>query len=34
VHVSPTFSVNRIVNGNMSSGQSVEEWAKEMGLGG
>ena len=32
VHVSPTFLVNRIVNGTMSSGQSVEEWAKEMGL--
>jgi protein-disulfide isomerase len=34
VHVSPTFSVNRIVNANMSSGQSVEDWAKEMGLAG
>lgn len=32
VHVSPTFLVNRIVNGTMSSGQSAEEWAKEMGL--
>jgi hypothetical protein len=34
IHVSPTFSVNRIVNANMSSGQSVEDWAKEMGLAG
>ncbi len=32
IHFSPTFSVNRIVNANMSSGQAVEEWAKELGL--
>ena len=32
VHVSPTFLVNRIVNTNMSSGQAIEDWAKEMGL--
>lgn len=32
IHVSPTFLVNRIVSGTMSSGHSVEEWAKEMGL--
>jgi hypothetical protein len=32
VHVSPTFSVNRIINNNMSSGQTIEEWAKELGL--
>jgi hypothetical protein len=31
VHVSPTFAVNRIVNANMSSGQSIEEWAKQLG---
>ena len=34
VHVSPTFAVNRIVNNAMSSGQTVEEWAKELGLSG
>lgn len=33
VHFSPTFAVNRIVSASMSSGQNVEEWAKEMGLG-
>ena len=32
IHVSPTFAVNRIVNNNMSSGQTIEEWAKELGL--
>jgi hypothetical protein len=32
VHFSPTFIVNRLVNANMSSGQTVEEWAKELGL--
>lgn len=32
VHVSPTFSVNRIINNAMGSGQTVEEWAKELGL--
>lgn len=32
VHVSPSFAVNRLINGAMSSGQSVEEWAKELGL--
>jgi protein-disulfide isomerase len=32
VHVSPTFAVNRIVNNNISSGQTIEEWAKELGL--
>ena len=32
VHVSPTFLVNRIVNTNMSSGQAIEDWAKELGL--
>ena len=34
IHVSPTFSVNRIVNNSMGSGQTVEEWAKELGLAG
>ena len=32
VHVSPTFAVNRIINNNLSSGQMIEEWAKELGL--
>jgi hypothetical protein len=32
VHVSPSFAVNRILNNNMGSGQTVEEWAKELGL--
>jgi protein-disulfide isomerase len=32
VHVSPTFAINGLVNNAMSSGQSVEEWAKELGL--
>jgi len=32
IHVSPTFMVNRIVNNAMSSGQTIEEWAKELGL--
>jgi protein-disulfide isomerase len=32
IHVSPTFAVNGLVNNAMSSGQSVEEWAKELGL--
>jgi hypothetical protein len=32
VHFSPTFAVNRIVNTTMSSRQTVEEWAKEIGL--
>jgi hypothetical protein len=32
VHFSPTFVVNRIVNNAMSSGQTIEEWAKELGL--
>jgi hypothetical protein len=32
VHVSPSFAVNRLVNTAMSSGQSIEEWAKELGL--
>ncbi len=32
IHVSPTFVVNRIVNNNMSSGQKIEDWAKELGL--
>lgn len=32
IHFSPTFAVNRIVNNNMSSGQTVEEWAKELGF--
>ena len=34
VHFSPTFAVNRVVNNNMSSGQTIEEWAKELGLSG
>lgn len=34
IHVSPTFAVNRIINNAMSSGQTVEEWAKELGLDG
>jgi hypothetical protein len=33
VHVSPTFAVNRLINNAMSSGQSVEEWSKELGFG-
>jgi hypothetical protein len=32
IHFSPTFSVGGIVNGNMSSGQSVDEWSKELGF--
>jgi hypothetical protein len=32
IHFSPTFAVNRIVNPNMSSGQTIEEWAKELGV--
>ena len=32
IHVSPTFSVNRIVNNTMGSGQTIEEWAKELGV--
>jgi hypothetical protein len=32
VHVSPTFAVNRVINNAMSSGQSVEEWSKELGF--
>ena len=32
VHFSPTFVVNRIVKDSMSSGQTIEEWAKELGL--
>ncbi len=32
VHFSPAFVVNRIVNSDMSSGQTVEKWAKELGL--
>jgi hypothetical protein len=32
VHVSPTFAVNGLVSNAMSSGQSIEEWAKELGL--
>ena len=27
VHVSPTFSIDRIIEPNMSSGQTIEEWA-------
>jgi protein-disulfide isomerase len=33
VHVSPSFAVNGLVNNAMSSGQTVEEWAKELGFG-
>ncbi len=33
IHFSPTFVVDRIVNDKMSSGQTIEEWAKAMGLG-
>ena len=33
IHFSPTFSIDRIVNPNMSSGQGVEEWAKALGFG-
>jgi hypothetical protein len=33
VHVSPTFAVNRILSASMGSGQSVEEWSKELGFG-
>jgi hypothetical protein len=32
VHVSPTFAVNRIINNAMGSGQSIEEWCKELGF--
>jgi hypothetical protein len=32
VHVSPTFAVNRLINNNMGSGQSIEEWFKELGF--
>lgn len=32
VHFSPTFAVNRIVNANMSSGQKIEDWRKELGV--
>lgn len=32
IHFSPTFVVNRIANNNMSSGQTIEEWAKELGF--
>ena len=32
VHVSPTFAVNRLISNNMSSGQSIEEWSKELGF--
>lgn len=32
VHVSPTFAVNGLINNAMSSGQTIEEWAKELGL--
>jgi hypothetical protein len=32
VHVSPTFAVNRLINTAMSSGQSIEEWAKQLDL--
>lgn len=32
VHVSPSFAVNRLTNNAMSSGQSVEEWSKELGF--
>ena len=32
VYFSPTFMVNRIVNSNMSSGQAIEDWAKELAL--
>ena len=28
IHVSPTFMINGLVEPNMSSGQSIEEWAK------
>jgi hypothetical protein len=32
VHVSPTFAVNRLINNNMGSGQTIEEWSKELGF--
>jgi protein-disulfide isomerase len=32
VHVSPTFAVNRLINNNISSGQTIEEWLKELGF--
>jgi hypothetical protein len=32
VHESPTFAVNRLIDGSMSSGQSIEEWAGKLGL--
>ena len=28
IHVSPTFMINGLVEPNMSSGQTIEEWAK------
>ena len=32
VHVSPTFAINRLINNNMGSGQTIEEWSKELGV--
>lgn len=32
VHFSPTFLVNGIARDSMSSGQTIEEWAKELGF--
>ena len=32
VHVSPTFAVNGLVSNAISSGQTIEEWAKELGF--
>jgi hypothetical protein len=32
VHESPTFAVNRLIDGSMTSGQSIEEWAGKLGL--
>ena len=32
VHVSPTFTVNGLVNNGMSSGQSIEEWLELLQL--
>jgi hypothetical protein len=33
VHVSPSFAINRLINNAMSSGQTVEEWARRLGFG-
>ena len=34
IHASPTFMVDGLVNEKMSSGDDVETWAAQLGLGG